>query len=265
MIDIILVSFDASIAIALTLILTPFLGKRFSVKWRYFAWIIIAVRMLIPFRPEFSEAPVQISYDEKFTIKYQRNSVMDNEQPTVNPDGTSKNNSNKNGSLPIKRWYTVIDVKSAANALILFGAIVFFLAHIIAYARFRLKIKPHCERIRDEIYCCESVESPMLIGFFKPIILIPNKDYTKEEIEIIILHEMTHFRRQDMWYKLIILAANSLHWFNPLAYAMTRLASRDIEYLCDDALTRSRSADFRKEYSLVILKTIGDKDNGKIH
>lgn len=103
---------------------------------------------------------------------------------------------------------------------------------------------------------CREVEIPILIRFVKPRILLPMKEYTEEKLEMIILHEDAHKRRGDLWYKLILLLARSVHWFNPAVWVMVRTAKRDLEYSCDFAVCGKRDMEFRKKYSRTILKSV---------
>ena len=103
---------------------------------------------------------------------------------------------------------------------------------------------------------CSLINSPEFVGFVSPIILMPYTNYTDEELKLIYKHELTHFKRMDVWYKLILVIASVVHWFNPLVYLMRRYASKDIEYTCDDIVTKDLSLEQRKEYSKVILKTM---------
>ena len=147
------------------------------------------------------------------------------------------------------------------------GAAGFMLFHIIIYWRFKLTVR---SRLRPEgdykgvpVFRCGAIESPMLTGFFKPEILLPEIELTPEELNVVFAHEYTHFRRRDLWYKLLLLTANAAHWFNPLVYLMVRQANRDLEYSCDDAVTRGKDMEFRRLYSMTVLKTM--KRGGAIH
>ena len=103
---------------------------------------------------------------------------------------------------------------------------------------------------------CSKIASPMMIGFLKPMILIPNTDYSDNELSVILRHELTHYKRGDIWYKLLLVIANSIHWFNPLVYLMARQANRDLEYSCDDSVVKNSDINFRKGYSTAILKAM---------
>ena len=92
--------------------------------------------------------------------------------------------------------------------------------------------------------------------YFVPKILLPSTDYSNNELVIVLKHELTHFKRGDIWYKLLLIIANSIHWFNPFVYLMAKAANRDLEYSCDDVVVKNSDINFRKEYSLTILKTM---------
>lgn len=80
--------------------------------------------------------------------------------------------------------------------------------------------------------------------------------YSDEEIKVILKHELTHYKRHDLWYKLLLICANGIHWFNPIIYFMVRQANRDLEYSCDDAVVGNEDMEYRKAYSKTILKSM---------
>ncbi len=59
------------------------------------------------------------------------------------------------------------------------------------------------------------VSSPMLIGFFHPCIVLPGVDISEKDFRHIVLHELTHYKRGDMFYKWLVQITVCLHWFNP--------------------------------------------------
>lgn len=103
---------------------------------------------------------------------------------------------------------------------------------------------------------CKKVQSPMMTGFLKPLLLLPDLDYSAAELKIILKHELIHYKRKDIWYKLLLLCANAVHWFNPLVYLMTAMSNKDIEMVCDSELIRDSDTVFRKQYSETILSAI---------
>ena len=71
---------------------------------------------------------------------------------------------------------------------------------------------------------------------------------------MIFRHELIHWRRKDLWYKLLLLAARSIHWCNPLVWRMAKRAERDLEISCDSMAVQGRDAAYRKAYGLMILQ-----------
>ena len=102
----------------------------------------------------------------------------------------------------------------------------------------------------------KTAQSPMMTGFFKPILLLPDLNYSDPDLKLILKHELIHYKRRDIWYKLLLICANAVHWFNPFVYLMTVMANKDAEMACDSELIRDSDATFRKQYSETILTAI---------
>ncbi|MEL7655200.1 MAG: M56 family metallopeptidase, partial [Bacillota bacterium] len=73
------------------------------------------------------------------------------------------------------------------------------------------------------------------------------------DLEFILKHELVHYKRCDLWLKLLLISANALHWFNPIVYRMVREANKDIEISCDEEVLKGADLLFRKRYSERIL------------
>lgn len=262
MINILLVSLEASVIILLMLIMSPLLNRHYSVKWRYYVWLLLAMRLCVPFRFELPSAPVRIPVESSVIVMPSEVSQM---RIVPESEYTEPVNEVEETWKPEYNRLTHISVEKAVFAVWVLGAAAFFIFHVITYAVFKRRIRRYCKRIGKGIYRCKRIVSPMMIGFFKPKILLPDIDYSSEETEVIVSHEMTHFKRHDMWYKLLLLIANSLHWFNPLVYVMVSCANRDLEYSCDDAVVRGKGMEYRKFYSMVILKTMEGRNKDEVH
>ena len=96
----------------------------------------------------------------------------------------------------------------------------------------------------------------MAVGVLQPRLLLPRGDYGEEELTFILRHELTHIHRRDLWYKLVLLLAQTVHWFNPLVWLMVRQAEADIELTCDDAVMAGRDGGDRRAYSEALLKSL---------
>lgn len=263
--NIFMISLSMSAVILLLLIISPLLNKRYSAKWRYFVWLILALRLIIPFKAELPQAPVNIPAPQNQTVVFRAEGIP---FTIMDESFAELGNASPNSA----DYAPIITLQELLAIIWTIGAIGFFLYHIISYFIFKRKIKLYCNTVNSHILhdvsddmsiksktqlleCCK-IASPMMIGFFKPTILIPNTDYSDDELLVILKHELTHYKRGDIWYKLLLVIANSIHWFNPLVYLMSRQANRDLEYSCDDAVVMGSDITFRKGYSMAILKAM---------
>ncbi len=99
---------------------------------------------------------------------------------------------------------------------------------------------------------CEQIDTPFVLGFFRPRIYLPF-GLTEEAETYIIAHEQAHIRRFDHVTKIIAFAALALHWFNPFVWLAFVLFCRDIEYACDEKVVRNLSGEERKAYASALL------------
>ena len=81
------------------------------------------------------------------------------------------------------------------------------------------------------LYRNTRVETPVLIGFFCPAVILPDKAYGDVKLRHILLHEMTH-------RKWLLIFAGAVHWFNPLVYFVRREMNKACELACDEAVIK---------------------------
>lgn len=83
------------------------------------------------------------------------------------------------------------------------------------------------------IIVSEDVATPMLVGYFKPTILLPRLSLSDEELRYVLLHEWGHFTHKHLWTKLLFNILCALLWWNPLAYLMKANMDNILEISCD--------------------------------
>ena len=107
------------------------------------------------------------------------------------------------------------------------------------------------------VYLCENISSPCLCGVLRPVVLLNDAALENERyFDLALRHELTHFRRRDIWLKTLALWVNALHWFNPLAWYMVRLVERDTELACDEAALNALSPEEHAAYGQTILSAV---------
>lgn len=126
-----------------------------------------------------------------------------------------------------------------------------------------LKIFNQCKNELDiknkiALRTCDTVGSPMLIGLFHPIVLIPSIDNNDKTLKMIFLHELNHYKRKDIIMKVFGLIINVIHWFNPLIYILLKEIDKYCEYSIDEKVVEEMDINDRKYYGETILSLIGD-------
>lgn len=107
--------------------------------------------------------------------------------------------------------------------------------------------------LRENIFVADDVDSPFVMGIFRPRIYIPC-GLSAAEQEYVILHEQHHIKRGDHIIKLAAFAALCLHWFNPLVWLAFILSNKDMEMSCDEAVIKRLGENIRADYSASLLR-----------
>lgn len=105
----------------------------------------------------------------------------------------------------------------------------------------------------------EKVDTPIIIGMLKPIILLPLasiNNLTTEQLETIILHELAHIKRHDYLVNIIQVVIETIFFYNPFVWLMSRDIRHEREYCCDDIVTHYSKAKLDYAYALATLNTI---------
>lgn len=101
------------------------------------------------------------------------------------------------------------------------------------------------------------VASPIMIGYFRPCIILPSLEMTDLELEHTIMHELVHYKRKDILYKWLIQFTACIHWFNPLVYGMQLCINRVCELSCDEAVIQELNTQERRAYGDTLLRVAG--------
>jgi beta-lactamase regulating signal transducer with metallopeptidase domain len=116
--------------------------------------------------------------------------------------------------------------------------------------------------IKDNIYCSDMLLSPILMGVFRPkIILPPGLNPDSREGKMILAHENAHRKRLDNLWRTLAIGIACLHWFNPLVWVMLKVFFEDMELSCDEYVLRrgKYSSDECKVYASTLLQFAEDK------
>ena len=272
----------AGVLTALVLALRGPLDRRYRAKWRYWLWLALAAVLalaplpwgeLLPERVQALEPPVVVRVPQTtIVVGVEGVSLAPREDLTpavpAAPAELAEPAADRETGRPLP-------LDAVLTALWLIGAAALLAWRLAGSWAFSRKVRRWsrpapaetlalCDQVRQDMgikrmvpmAVCAAVDSPMAVGVLQPRLLLPRGDYGEEELTFILRHELTHIRRRDLWYKLVLLLAQTVHWFNPLVWLMVRQAEADIELTCDDAVMAGRDGGDRRAYSEALLKSL---------
>lgn len=108
------------------------------------------------------------------------------------------------------------------------------------------------------LFVCTAIDSPMCFGLFKKGIYITKEEMPQQHMEMILKHELYHYKRKDLHYQVLCVFVSAIHFFNPFVTAFVKIAERDIELSCDDMVMENCTKEQRKQYSIMILSAIDE-------
>ncbi len=270
----ILLSLSVSGALLLLLILglKPLYKNKFSKRWQYYIWIVVALRFLLPFTPDTT---IVGSLFEKFDTAAITNEIptspnvpvpADTGNSKAEPTQTNREITTAAMREPFNKYVCLFFIWSAL-ALVLFVRKVTVYQGFIQYIKAGnkevsdikiLNLLSDCEeklniKTRVELSCNPLIASPMLIGFFRPRIILPVGELEDKELSYIFVHELTHSKQRDMFYKWLIQIIVCVHWFNPFVYLLEKEVNKSCELSCDEKVLSVLDDKAKREYGDTLI------------
>jgi len=104
------------------------------------------------------------------------------------------------------------------------------------------------------------VETPMIVGFLRPVMAIPQRvieEFSHVEIKHIMLHELAHVKRCDIAMNWLMAFLQAFHWFNPFIWIAFSLMRSDREQICDMIVLECEGYDKKISYGETVIKLLG--------
>lgn len=273
-ITILIMTLSGSALILLILALKPFIRHRLPKSVQYGLWLIILAALLVPVSKlialplaplKIIIMPIQSAIEQSHAAVVKDENALPHTNVYKDSQPDAANASAEKAVFPLT---AVLIITYMAIALAVLGY------YIAAYIRFTKKVRRHRIRARMEelyehvglcgntlpprLYRSALATTPMLIGIFKPEIILPDREYTSAQMQSVLMHELTHLRRRDIVTKWLSVFACALHWFNPLVWRARCEIDRACELSCDEAVIRKLDHAGKRSYGETLISVAAD-------
>ena len=225
-------------------------------KWvNCLLWGVVAIRLICPFSIEsqFSILPSTEPIKSSTVVEGEvqnyipsidsRLTIVEN---TINPMLTETFAYNESDSA------APLQIVTYAAGLVWCCGMVLLIICAMGSAVKLHKLVKEAVCVRDNIYICDVVKSPFILGIFRPRVYLSSA-LREREMDYILAHESAHLKRKDHWWKALGYLLLCIHWFNPLCWMAYSLLCKDIELACDEKAAKDMTFHEKKEYSKVLL------------
>jgi len=243
----------------LVVLLVRFLLRKAPKKMRSFLWLLVGIRLVVPFSVEsiFSLVPDTPKAEEYLyqSIQSDSNVTLPHKQ-AVDQSISNENTFFEEKNIP-KSW-TAVEI---CTQIWLIGMVLMLSYLLFSWLRLRNRVKMSVplEIVLDnenkiKVYQSDTLDSPFLFGVVCPRIYIPSS-ISNKELLYVIRHEMAHKKRKDYLIKPVGFLLLSVYWFNPFVWAGYFMLCRDIELICDECVIQELGVEHKKAYSQALLNS----------
>lgn len=321
-------SLAATVIAGLIYVVQKVANKRLTQTWKYYIWLIVLFRLVIPVAPEGSligtlfsplqeqnltsdssvpilNETIQVQETTKLAeVNVNKNNSVNSTVPTFSedkhtsasaittPTPTTLDSTSSVGSVTSVSSNGSVSSPAISTAgmsplsstlwmtlsiLWLVGSGLLFSWKIIGYLRFKRQLNTHQVAVKDNlildtlalakqkkgihldvhVFQNALITSPMLVGLQTPCIVLPQREFTEQQLNYIFSHELTHLKRGDLWLKWMAQLALCLHWFNPIIYKLVNQFNQACELSCDEAVIKGMNVQQKQGYgeTLIALAT----------
>ena len=225
---------------------------------------------------EPNEAP--LNTNEQAVVNH---AIPDDSNEIVNVQNQNVTTAETNMATSIVNFFTTFTLLHVILIIWAIGGVGILTYHIIQYVKFHRQVKRWGEQEEDEeaweafhdvaddmglahkkinLMTCPFITSSMLTGLFKPVILLPERNFDRDELTLIFKHELVHYKRHDLLVKFLSLIAIAIHWYNPFIYLLSQQMQAEGEASCDEHVLKDVDLKNRHFYAEVIIGMIGKKN-----
>ena len=271
--------------IGLVILIARLTKKKYSIKWKYNMWLVISLFLLFPV-PFPGNSLIRLQIDRPETPRKMVVSAGNAGEtapalggepvPVLVGEQQKTQAAPKHFTIPIESeqiaFYGILQVFGMiwAAGIVICGSTK-ILRYIFSLRRLRrwsypvedertkelyrwISMKKHIRR-PPKLLRSPNLATPVLAGLREPALYLTEAEYDAEEVAFILSHELTHYKRRDLWYKMLLTGVTTIYWFNPALYRMCAEAEKDVENLCDGTVVEGYTRTEQVKYGRLLLKT----------
>lgn len=276
----------SSLLITAIALLRALLKNRVSARLIYALWLVAALRLMLPF--SLFDSPMSVMNAPMpeievpsviYTDIFEPEPVTNNEfvpvenrapdaeapsQVVAEPDTGSANHANS--AEPVtpsaQQPKAEVDVGSALRLAWFVGACLMAAGMVIANGAMYFRLRSERRRIEGvssplRVYMAYGLTSPCIFGLIRPsIYLTPAALESDERLDMVLLHEETHYHRGDHLWALLRCVLLCVYWFDPFVWLAAYLSRRDCELACDESCVKQLGTERRLDYGRALIELI---------
>jgi beta-lactamase regulating signal transducer with metallopeptidase domain len=269
-------SLQGTVLIVMIVIIQKILRRRLSVHWQYFLWLLLLIRLAIPWLPES-----KMSIFNLVPRSIQQGRIIESFSQSRSPDpmGFYMHGRSESASQAIEEPEAFsVRVVRKLPALWLVGTLLIatyvFMRSISLWRTVKRERPITDSEILDLLEDCkmqmgvetiigvivsDRIKSPALFGFVRPRLLLPQgmlETYGLEELRYVFIHELGHLKQRDIYLGWLMALLQVVHWFNPLMWFAFGRMRADRELACDRLAISTMGPDEPPEYGRTIVSLL---------
>lgn len=245
--------------------------QRYGATLKYWVWLFVALRLMVPVTVTLPQAATSVPVIQTVAQAQQRitQRVTESEK-----QGQQEDTAEISYAAEVQAPKS-LNMEALVITVWAMGCGCFLLYHLLADLTFRRYVRRWGRPVTNRevrglvanarkngkirgtlgLLVLKEAGSPMVMGLWHPVLILPHEEWDSTELYYVLRHEMTHLRRRDSLYKLVLLLCNGVHWFNPLVWLLRVRANQDLEIACDLEVVAGATRSVRMQYCETIMAT----------
>ncbi len=272
------VSIQGSVLIALIILVQLILRRKLGIRWHYFIWLLLLIRLAMPWLPQsrisvFNLVPRSIQQGRIIEAISESDDVGHlGFYSSMQPTDAQETQSEEISESVFIRFVRMLPLLWLVGTVLIGGYVC--VRNISLWRTVKRERPITDQKILELLEDCkmemgvqtilgvvvsDRIKSPALFGFVRPRLLLPQgmlETYGLEELRYVFIHELAHLKQRDIYFGWLMALLQIVHWFNPLMWFAFRRMRADRELACDGLAISTIEADESPRYGRTIVNLL---------